>query len=320
MTTAAISPPSSHSGTESTVGFPYVFADVDIEQALLDRLDVMGLGLVRLVGDFAGSGSDTMRVKFIDGVGFDNPMDALASETDSIVPSSFTLGYSEVSLGMYGLGYSDTYKAQLLSAEPAALLDYLKSTIPDSGMATLRSLVCTAGSGFSSSVGATSTRLSMDDWLDLLAAWRSTMGARRPKAVLHSAALNQLVESARSEPAFQSSLDAFSGAHQVQESQLYPGAFGLPIDIVVTNDVVQSGGAYKNFAHQEGGIGWAAGDTSRIKVSGINPIYIPRFGLLIQDLTEGAGQMVRQSNGIMFVGVAAGDPSVFFERVVNSVV
>ena len=91
-------PPIAHGDLESTVGFSYVFAAKDIDIAMADALDVMGLGLVRLVGGFEGSGSDTMRVEYIDGVGFDRAMTAISGETDAITPSAPTLGYTEVAL------------------------------------------------------------------------------------------------------------------------------------------------------------------------------------------------------------------------------
>jgi hypothetical protein len=319
MASVTPTPPISHSGVESTVGFSYVFAAKDIDIAMSDALDVMGLGLVRLVGGFEGSGSDTMRVEYIDGVGFDLAMTAVASETDSITPSAPTLGYTEVALAQYGLGFSDTYKQQLLSRQPAALVDYLVATIPQSWTATLRSLVCTAGSTFATGVGAATTSLSIDDLLDLAAARRNTSGARIPIVTLHGTQINQAIESARQEPAYQSSAAQFLANTAMQEGAIYPNFLGLGFTVAHTNDVVNSGGGYVGFASAPGGIGWAGADPSRIKAAGMNPIKVPDKGLLIEEITDGAGQSIRQVNARAFLGVAIGDPLVFFQRKVTSI-
>ena len=319
MATVSPAPPTSHGATESYLGLSYVFAAKEIDIAMCDELDVMGLGLARLVGDFAGAGTDTMRVDFVDGVGFDLPMAAIATETDSIVPSSPTFGYSEVSLAQYGLAFADTYKLQLLSRQPAMLVDYLISTLPQSWVATMRSLVCTAGSTFASGVGAATTALSIDDLLDLNAARRLVSGARIPIVVLHGHQVNQAVESARQEPAYQSSVAQFLANSAMVEDHVHPNWLGLGFTMACTNSVVNSGGGYVGFASAPGGIGWAGADPSRIKPAGLNPIKVPQYGLLIEDIPDQAGQSIRQTNARAFLGVAIGDPLVFFQRKLTSI-
>lgn len=312
-------PPISHLDTESTIGLSYVFAAKDIDVAMADQLDVMGLGLVRLVGSFEGSGSDTLRVEYIDGVGYDRAMTAISSETDAITPSAPTLGYSEVALGMYGLGYADTYKMQLLSRQPAALVDYLIQTVGMSWIATIRSLACTVGSAFATGVGAVTDPLSIDVCLDLAAARRNTAGAKIPIVGLHGTQINQAIESARQEPAYQSSAAQFLANSAMQDGLVYPNFLGLGFNVAHTNDVVNSGGGYVGWACAPGGMGWAGADPTRIKAAGKNPLYIPKFGMLIEELTDGAGQSIRQANARAFFGLAGGDPLVFFQRKVTSI-
>lgn len=319
MPTVTPASPLAHGNLESTLGLSYVFAAKDIDIAMSDQLDIMGLGLARLVGSFEGSGSDTMRVTFVDGVGFDRPMTAIAGETDAITPSSPTYGYSEVSLAQYGLGYADTYKQQLLSREPAALTEYLVSTIVPSWIATLRSLVLTAGSTISLGVGSAATALSIDDFLDLGAARRATSGAKRPICALAGIQVTQAIESARQEPAYQSSVAAFLANSAISEENVHRNFLGLGVDVAESNDVVDSGGGRVGFAMAPGGIGWAGADPSRIKAAGKNPIFIPQYGILIEEITEGAGQSTRQTNARVFLGVEKGDPLVFFGRKMTSI-
>ena len=68
-----------------------------------------------------------------------------------------------------------------------------------------------------------------------------------------------------------------------------------------------------------GGIGWAGADPSRIKPAGLNPIKVPQYGLLIEDIPDQAGQSIRQTNERAFLGVAIGDPLVFFQRKLTSI-
>ena len=123
---AAIAPPALAGAVNTEVGFTHTFAQIAIQRRLEDALNVEAAGLVRLVGDAAGSGSDVIRVTNIGGIGFNLPMAALASETAAITPSPFDLGYSTVTIADYGLAFEESYKAQILGREPAAMLDALR--------------------------------------------------------------------------------------------------------------------------------------------------------------------------------------------------
>lgn len=317
-TTVTVAAPASQSASQSSLGFSYVFAPAQIETAMADALDVMGLPIVGLRGSFEGSGSDVMRVEFVDGIGFELPMTALASETDAITPSNATYGYTTVTLAQYGLAFQDTYKVQLLARQPALLVDYLVSTLPKSYVATVRSLVCAAGATFASGVGAATTPLSIDDLLDLSAARRQVAGAKRPTVVLHGLAISQAIESARQEPAYQQAANAIAAMAMQEDDTLYPNFLGLGFDVAHTNDVTNTGGGYVGFACAPGGIGFAGADPSRIKPAGLNPIKVPNMGLLIEDIPNLAGQSIRQTNARVFLGVAIGAPEVYFQRKVTS--
>jgi adenosylcobinamide amidohydrolase len=99
-------PPFQHGNFEGDLGYSYVFAAQRILLVMQDRLNALDLGVVPLVGDFAGTGTDTIRVTHMGNIGWSLPMTALGSETDTITPSNLTTGYSTVALGMYGLGHA----------------------------------------------------------------------------------------------------------------------------------------------------------------------------------------------------------------------
>lgn len=314
MTT--INPAFSHSQFEGDLGLSYEFAAEGIRRTLEDRMDLMALGIVPLVGDFAGSGTDTLRITHMGGDGWQLEATALASETDTITASTLTTGYSEVALGMYGIGHEETYKAQILSREPAVLLDQIKGRVPDSWSATFRALVCATGDDFSTAIGATTTALSMDDYLDFIAAYRENPGSGRPSLVLHTKQGTQLLESARNEPAFQAAAATFQAQQGMSDSmQMLPNFLGLGIDVALTNEVQQASSAYQGFGFARGGIGWAVASTASLRSA--NPqgtILIPQYGIVIEELTSGSNQAVRGYNARFFIGVAAGSSSVYLQR------
>lgn len=304
MASATISPPSSFAGTQGTVGFSYVYAEEMIRQALADTLDAMSLGVIPLVGDLVGSGSDVVRITDIGNVGWNRKMTSLANETDTVAPSSFLLGYETVTLGSFGLSHSETYKQQILNRQPGVTLDDLIAVFPQSWMATFRERVCVTGATISASVGATGTALSLDDWFDLATAFRTTLGARQPVAMLDPTQYDQLLRSARNEPSMQSGgLMDFAEMQRLRLQQVHPDFAGMGIGIAISDDIQQAGGAYQGFAFSQGGIGWARASTSPVVPA--NPqgaMYLPEFGALIEELTTGGAQTVRQYRATSWIG------------------
>jgi hypothetical protein len=314
MTTQAA--PFSHANFESDLGYSYVFAAEEIREVLTDRMNSMALGVAPLVGDFAGSGTDTLRITHMGGVGWNLEMTALASETDTITPSTLTTGYSSVALGFYGAGHEETYKQQLLSREPKVLLDALKAKVPETFLSTWRSVYCTTGATISTAIGSASYYNSIDDLLDFVAAYRENPGSGRPKITANTVQGTKLLESARNEPAFQAAAAEFQKQQAMSDSmQSLPNFLGLGVDFALTNEVGQSGSAYQGFGHSLGGIGWAVCSTGALKTA--NPqgtILIPEFGIVIEEKTDGSGQTIRGYEARAAFGMALGDTSVFLLR------
>jgi hypothetical protein len=312
---ASIPPPALAGAVNTEVGFAYTFAQIAIQRRLEDALNVSQTGLVRLVGDAAGTGSDTLRVTNIGGVGFNEPMTALASETAAITPSPFDLGYSTVTIADYGLAYEESYKAQVLGREPAAMLDALVQTMPDSWLRTLRDLVATTIAGFSSAVGSAGDVMDFDIYLDFLQASRETLGSGRPVVMLHPRQMTQLIESVRSEGALSLNVSEFGALTGVQNgSQVYPNAFGMGADIMISDSVTTGGGAYIGGGYSVGGIGYAVGSTAGVRARGIDAIRLPQFGTIITFPSSSSVNGKETAEARSFLGVAAGSSDVFLQR------
>lgn len=323
---AILNPPIRFADTKAPLGYAYRIAETQMLETMTDKLRVSQLGIASLVGDVVASGSDVVRVtEWGSDVGFNLPMTALANETDTVTDSPVTVGYEEITLGQYGVGHSETYKNQGMSRPEGVTLDRLISKVPDSIEATFRRQVCIVGASFATAVGSSSTPLSVDDWLDLLTAYQTNLGAGQPKSMLHQIQMDQLRRSFRNEPAMQGSSADFAAFQGLRVengivSQLYPNYAGLGIDIAVTEAVTTSTGAYQGFAHSAGGIGWVRMSTAGLRTA--NPqgtMLIPEFGTVIEELTDGAAQTKRRYRATSWLGFDAGSADVFLQRRVISV-
>lgn len=307
-----IAPPITHSATEGTLGHAYVFAQKQMQMALQDKFDPVSMGLVGLWGDLAGSGSDTLRITQMDGVGYSVEMDALASENSAITPKSVDIGYSELTTGLYGLAYSETYVHQAYNREQGLSLDSLIAKVPGNWVATMRGLTCTVGASFTTvTVGSTGTDLTINDMIDLQTIFSEKIGSAElgiPKVVLSPQQVTQLRASAAANAAYQNSVAEFTGVigyGAVRDGE-QPNFLGLGYSLAQTDAVVQSGSAYRGFAISPGAIGWGRASTTPIRTA--NPgqtIYMPQYGMLIEGISTGAGTATREFQARALIGVAA---------------
>lgn len=332
MPTTSVSPPISYAQVFGTLGFAYQFAQQEILLELQDKLNVLGMGVVSLRGDVMGLGTDTLRVTDYGNVGWSLPFAALASETDTVAPSPIDIGYESVTIGQFGMAQSETYKEQVLNREPAISLDRLKGQVPNSWLATFRDRVALTGSGITTAVGSAATTLSVDDHLDLASAYKTNLGNRIPTAMIDGTQFDQLTRSYRNEPAFTNSSSDFAkllglmtggggGIAGDMVAQVHPNFAGLGIDFALTDSIVQSGGARQGFAFPPGGLGWAVANTLPIKPANpVNAVYVPAFGLFIEELTDGSGQTIRQYRATSFFGTALGSERVYTLRRMISII
>lgn len=303
---ATVTSPGSFSQTQGTVGQSYVFAAEDIREEITERLDVLGLGIVQGIGDLQGTGSDTIRVTRYGGVGFAEAMTAMASETDPISPTGWTLGNDTLTIGRYGMAKEQTYQDQILSRSATIGLGELKSMVPMSWLATLRSLTATAGSTFASGYGTSGAAWTFDDELELIAGFRETEGFDSAMGVVslrHPEQYTDLVNSIRNEPGLQ--------FPEIVERLMGIGASGadgaiqfLGIRNFGSWDVPTSGGDHVGCAYVPGALVFGVASTTPVRVQ--NPelaMYIPDYGLLIEEKSSG-GVATGRYNANAWLGVA----------------
>lgn len=305
-----LNPPIIFADEQSVLGHSYLYAGWQIMLELQDALNVLDLGVVPLVGEFAGTGTDTMRVTHMGNVGFSIAMDAMASETDTITPKKITAGYATISIGQYGIAYSESYKHNLLGREEMTKLDAIKGYAPASWLRTFRDLWCTAGASIPTAVGSSSLDLSVDDWIDLATVYEETLGSGvrgAPTVAVAPQQITQSKASARTEPAFQGSINEFAEVQRLNFGNVYNDFLGLGFRVVKTDSVTQSGGAYQGFSHSPGGIGWGRVSTAGLTTA--NPqgtILLPDFGMVLEENPNGS-QGTRKWEGRSWIGVALGD-------------
>lgn len=323
MTTYAA--PLQHSALEGDAGYAYVFGP-GARRRFYDSLDVAMAGIVELVGDAASSGSDVIRVLDVGNIGWNLAMTALATETDTVPDSQPVTGYTSLTVAPYGIGHSETLFASVLmrpDVRSAIGIDAQLERMPEVWGATIRSLVCTVGGAFSSSVGSATAALTMDDMLDLVELRTATMGADQPfGVVLHGTQVNQLRRSAQAHPNFQEAVIDFAATTDtLQTANQIGNLFGLGMSALKTNDVITSGGAYKGFGMTRGGIGWGRASTAMLSASQIRQqivAVLPEFGVVLT-APDMSGNGSRKVEGRAFIGAAAGSSSVYLQRVVQSV-
>lgn len=295
-----------------------------VKMQLADQLDVVAPGIVRLMVDLAGSGSNVGRVRFAGGLGWQAPLVALASDTDAPPDATPAAGYTTVTLAPYGLGMSQSFMSRVLADAAAAesmSVEAFMAQIPASWASMARDATCTIGAAFATRLGSSSVSMSVDLALSLIAARESVNGATDQMlspVMLHSAQMSQLRASARSEPAFQAEFRAFEESQQGTRRMRFAG-----LDFIATNSVTTSGGAYKGFAFGEGGIGYGVAGATPANLpipAGADAMYVPEFGLVIYKRLNGLGQQVLGVVGLAFVGFAAGDSTVYFQRGFDSAV
>jgi hypothetical protein len=317
MTT--INPPNTFTqGAAAGLAYDYAFAEAELLMAMHDALDPIATGMVALLGDVAGSRSDTIRITNVDNIGMARRMSALATETDAIPASSFLQGYTEAAVGLYGLAHEESYQSQILGTNRGVDLMTLMTVAPGSFLATLRYLGCVTGATIATTIGSASSYMSVDDLLALQAAVLGTSGAMArglPSMTLHNNQYAKLLESARTEPAFQNSASDFATLNTLQPGAFYRNVLGLGMDARITEDVQTSGGGYQGFAGSPGFLGWVRASTANIRPAGVTgeARYIPDFGLFLQGVDRGVNGSARYE-ARAWVGTALGSADVFFQR------
>lgn len=320
---ASLTQPLDSSTSTAQLGLNHIVAE-EIRMELAEKLNVWQLGVVPLVGDFAGAGTTTIRVTHVGGIGWDAKMVSMPTETSAPTMANPTAGYSSVTLGRYGLAFSESFQNRIISqpnVRAAMGGEAFRAQAANTWFATFRERVCVTGATISGSVGSSGTTLSVDNLIALATAFNTTDGAEdggSPIVMLDPQQIEEAKASARTEPAFQGDLAGFTSVQGVA-GRIYDNFLGLGMTVVGTSDVQQSGGAYQGFAFQRGGIGYGVASTSPLQLNaGANPVYVDEYGLVVYDVDNGLNQQTAQVNALAFMGFQLGSSDVFFQRRVLS--
>lgn len=312
---ATLPQPVTNTALLNQLGLPAILS-AQISMQLMEKLDV--LPLVALRGDAARSGSNVIRVRYAGGIGWAAPLQAMASDTDAPPEASPVAGYTSVTIAPFGLQMTQSFLSSVI-ADPAAAqamsLEAFARMAGESWLAMARAQTCVVGAAFATAIGSSATTLSVDNVLALIAAIESQAGAvdvPMAPVMLAPTQLTQLRASVRSEPAFQNSAGDLNAPQAATRRLSLAG-----LDFIATNDVTTSGGAYQGFAFHRGGIGYGTASTTPENLpipSGADPLYVPDFGLVTFRQLNQNGQQVLGQSTMAYVGFAAGDSTVYFQR------
>ncbi len=316
MTT--VNSPVSHAQTEGDLGKPYIFAQERIVLEIAERLNILGLGIVGLIGDLMGSGTDVLRIARIGGVGFAEAFQTMLGETDPIIATGFTSGYDEATIARHGLAKEETYQGRILvSPQTGVTLEMLVGLVPASFIKTVRQKVALSGAGISASTGSSTRAWTFDDELDLITAYNETEGFEGDLvSVRHPEQYTDLRKSLRNEPAYQTP----EVMNALQAIRAGGAAFDyLGIRNHASHDITQAGGAHQGFSYVNGAMGWVRASTTPIQTA--NPqttMYMPEIGLVIERSSTGKQAQAR-FDANLWIGVARADPSLFPQRRIVSI-
>ncbi len=304
--------PASFGQNQADLGQSYVFTEEQIREELTEKLNVLQMGLVGGVGEFTGSGSDTVRITRYGALGFAERFEAMAGEDDPIPLSGFTTDFDTVTVARYGLSKSETWQAQILGRVGTPGHDLFVMKMVESWLATLRHRMCVAGATFTGSVGTTATAWSYDDEIELIQAFNETEGIDLMTdsiySVRHPEQLSDLANSLRNEPGFQTP-EAQAAIQGLNRNQAGASEF-LGLMNFRSHDVQQSGGDHVGFAYVGGAIVWGAPSTGAIRTREGDLISnVEDFGLIITGETKGNVATGRIDANAWF-GVDTVDPSL----------
>lgn len=280
MATTVVAP-GSFDQAQSDLGFAYVFAQEQIRQEINEKVEV--LGMMPLLGDLVGTGSDVVRLTRFGGVGFAEQMTAMTSETEGIIPTGWTTDFDTATIARYGLSKEETYQGTILNRAEGVNLDNLVALVPASVQKTLRVLMLTSATGITNVQGTTATAWTFDDEINLVTYFNEIEGFegmvdtwRQPEQ------FSDLAASLRNEPAYQEP----GVMSSIQGLKPNGAAFSfLGFENHASHDVQASGGDHIGAAFVRGAIGWVRASTMPLQGRVRDPsraIFVPDLGLVIE--------------------------------------
>ncbi len=235
----------------------------EIRLLLADRASLWGNPAITFVGDQAGSGSSVRKVPFAGLAGY-NAMAAIA-ENASATDTAITDASVNITVARQVLQRSISDLANLTDSVGLNVGALAQEAV---GAAQMRfmEMVCTAGSGFTSTAGTTATAMSVNDWFSAQYTLTQASADGPAIAVLYPKQWTDLQSSLRSES---SNLIAFSPADRSLLELKGSGFVGTfnGVDIFASTKVptANAGADSAGFMAVQGAIGYAEASVTSIR-------------------------------------------------------
>lgn len=262
----------------------------EMVEALADVTDPIATGMVRMVGDLAGSNSGKLTSIWVDGIGFNDQFTAMDTETGPIPESAWSEILDDITIGRYGLSKSQSYQSQAQASQGRFNVSMAAQAVVRTWMRQVRLLAATRASTISTVIGTSGVAWSFDNELALAAAMRETAGVigsgRRTLGNRHPKQITQLLNSLRNDPTYAGL--AMQYMQQVEQAGNNGSIQILGQTVIQTDDTVTDGTDYLGGAWLEGAMGLAVCSTNSIRVSEPGAaVYFPGMGMILQFDSEG---------------------------------
>lgn len=255
---------------------------------MVERMSMRSTDALLYLGDLAGAGSDTIRTRYYDSIGWGASFSSVA-ETATPARSSIAAEIEDVAIGRWYLGYSQTYMDMILRASGELSLWELAGIMADAWEATWQALLCTTQMSAAADYGSSGVDMSLDDHLDAIGYFRTLDGFMGPIfAQLHGQQLVDLAASVRAEPSFQ--------FPEIQANMQAVRGAGFQFDFVgasvyQSNRVNSSGGNRHGAYFGRGAMAWAIAGTQEL-AKHLNmdlAVVVPQLGLAVERSASGNG-------------------------------
>ena len=247
-----------HSNLETDLRLAAII-EREIHALLTDQASMRTSGAISFMGDVAGMGSDTMRVRYAGLDGYDS-FAATAAENTDVSETSLTDASTDIAVVRAALRY-DIGDLANLTGVPGADVDpfRLAQSMVGSFEQYFNALVGDAIDAATESVGATTVNLSVDNWFEAMAKLEVASVPGPYFAILYPQQLSDLKQSLRSE---NNALQEMTATQDLMKifGQGFVGNF-LGVNTYVSTDVntANSGDDSVGGMFGEGAIGYAIG-------------------------------------------------------------
>lgn len=275
---------------------------------LQERMSVRDAGALLYVGDLGGSGSDTMRTRYYDSIGW---AAAFSSTTETGAParSDIAAEIEDVTIGRYYLGYSQTYMDVVLGSKGEITLWDLAGMMVEAWEATWMTLVATTVMSAAADYGTPGANMTFDNYLDMIGYYRTLDGFEGSLfGLLHGKQIGDLADSMRAEPSYQ-----FPTA-QPEIAKLRGSGFNFELlgaSVYKSGRVISNGGNRHGAFFGRGAMGWAIAGTQKLAAmieDGDKAILVPQLGLAVERSSSGNGAL-GYVDGNVFLGMDIQDDS-----------